>query len=140
MAGDLQTLEAAQEPSRSHKPQYAKLTRSDIGVLLKLKRDGLTQTEVAKRLGCNQSTVSRWWDEFEDTTDQSKAYLRGQALRMAQHIVKKGRAADHVAALKGLSVLQEERSAGVVVQIGIKDSDVSITLGSSAALSPRGDV
>ena len=47
---------------------------------------------------------------------------------MAKSIVKKGRPADHVAALKGLSVLKDEASSGVQVLIGIKDSDVSVTL------------
>ncbi len=97
---------------------YSRLTRSDVGVLLKLRKDGLTQTEIAKRLGCSQRTVSQWCEDLQDTTDTSKLYLRGQALRMAQHIVKKGRAADHVAVLKGLSVLEESQQSGLVVQIG----------------------
>jgi hypothetical protein len=60
-----------------------------------------------------------------DTTGVAKEYLRGSALKMAQNIVRKGRAADHVAALKGLSVLQEESHAGVTVVVG-GGSDVKI--------------
>ena len=111
------------------KPDYSRLSRSDVGVLLKLKRDGLTQAEIAQRLGCTQSTVSKWLTDLTDTTEPAKEFLKGSALRMAENIVKKGRAADHVAALKGLSVLQEQANAGVVIQIGVKDSDVSINLG-----------
>jgi predicted transcriptional regulator len=96
--------------------------------MLRLRDEGLTQVQIAQRLDCDQSAVSQWLSKLADTTDTAKSYLRGSALRMAQNIVKKGRAADHVAALKGLSVLQEERTAGLVIQIGVKDSDVSITL------------
>jgi predicted transcriptional regulator len=105
-----------------------RLTQAEVGLLLQLHKDGLTQAQIAQRFGITQQAVSKWLDATTDTTDTAKLYLRGSALRMAQNIVKKGRAADHVAALKGLSVLTEERSAGLVVQIGVKDSDVTIHL------------
>lgn len=100
------------------KPDYSRLSRTDIGLVYQLHKDGLTQAEIAQRLGCHQTTVSKWLKEFSDTTEPAKAYLRGSALKMAQHIVKKGRPVDHVAALKGLSVLHEEQQSGVTVIVG----------------------
>jgi hypothetical protein len=128
-----------QERPATHKPDYTRLTRSDVGVLLKLRADGLTQAEIAQRLGCNQTTVHNWLTDLTDTTDTAKSFLRGQALRMAQNIVKKGRAADHVAALKGLSVLAEESAGGLVVQIG-GGSKVQINVSAGPSPVPRSEL
>lgn len=117
--GEAALVEAQTSAPPAHTPKYSRLTRSDIGTLLKLKRDGLTQVEIAKRLGCHQSTISKWWDEFEDTRDLAKGYLAGASLRMAQNIVKKGRAADHVKALEGLEVLSnQDVKGGLTIVIG----------------------
>jgi DNA-binding transcriptional regulator YiaG len=117
----LETIDTPAAP-QSHKDKYAKLTRSDVGVLLKLRKDGLTQAEIAQRLGCSQGTVAKWLQQFTDTTEPAKEFLRGNALRMAQNIVRKGLARDHVQTLKGLNVLENEGGGGVVVQIGISTS------------------
>ena len=106
-------------------PDRSRLTQAEIALLFQLHRDGLTQPQIAQRLGCNQPTVSKWLKTLTDTTGVAKEYLRGSALSMAQNIVKNGRAADHVAALKGLSVLHEESHAGVTVVVG-GGSDVKI--------------
>jgi predicted transcriptional regulator len=119
----------AQKPAQpANTPKYDRLTRSDIGLMLKLRKDGLTQAEIAQRLGCNQPTVSKWLGQFTDSTDHAKEYLRGQALRMAKNIVHKGLARDHVAALKGLNVLEEQQNAGVIVQIGVSVDMATPTL------------
>lgn len=134
MAGELVTVSDAPSKPASQRRPTRRLTAEDIGSMLRYRAEGLTQAQIAQRLGCDQAAVNRWLQKLTDSTDVAKSYLRGSALTMAQNIVKKGRAADHVAALKGLSVLEEERSSGLVIQIGCKDSDVSITLG--PALSP----
>lgn len=100
------------------KKDYSRLSRSELGLIVQLHKDGFTQAQIAQRLGCAQQTVSKWLSELVDTTDAAKVYLRGSALAMAQNIVKKGRAVDHVAALKGLSVLHEEQQSGVTVIVG----------------------
>ena len=112
----------------SQRKPTKRLTADDIGLLIRLKADNVPQAVIAQRLDCDPAAVTRWLQKLTDTTDIAKSILRGGAASMADNIVKKGRAADHVAALKGLSVLQEERSAGLTIQIGVKDSDVSITL------------
>ena len=102
----------------AHTPKYSRLTRDDLHALLAMHRAGKTQVEIAQALGCHQATVSKWIASFTDSTDSAKAYLRGEALTMARNIVNKGRAADHVAALKGLSVLEESEARGVTVLVG----------------------
>jgi transposase-like protein len=123
MASD--TLQVVDRP---HKRTLKRLTDADRAFALKYREDGLTQAEIAQRLGCDQATVSRWLSQCLDTTLPAGAYLRGQALPMAEKIVRKGRPSDLIKALQGVGVLEQERTAGLVVQIGCKDSDVSITL------------
>jgi hypothetical protein len=94
------------------------LTATDVGLLLKYHSEGLPQTEIAKRLDVTQPIISRWLSDLSDSTETAKAYLRGSALRMSQNIVKHGRAADHVAALKGLSVLKDDVAQHITVLVG----------------------
>jgi len=101
-----------------HTPKYKRLTNHDRAYILKAHADGLTQVEIAKRLGCHQSTVSEWLSDVQDSTELATAYLRGQALKMSQDIVKDGRPADKVATLKGLQVLAEQQHSSVTVIVG----------------------
>jgi IS30 family transposase len=116
----------------ANSPKYKRLTNSDRAYILKAATDGLTQVEIAKRIGCSQTTVSEWLNELQDSTDLSKQYLRGQALKMAQDIVKDGRPADKVATLKGLSVLHDEQQSSVTVIVG-GAGQVNIGVGLSPA-------
>jgi DNA-binding transcriptional regulator YiaG len=108
---------AERQSKPADKPKYDRLTRTDLGLLLKYRRQGLTQVEIAQRLGCSQSTVSKWLDDLTDSTEPAKEYLRGQALRMAQNIVKKGLARDHIQALNGLGVLHQQDTGSLTVVI-----------------------
>lgn len=129
-----QALEAA--PVKS-KPDYTRLSQTDVGVLLKLHRDGLTQVQIAQRLGCSQKTVSKWLTDLTDSAETAKVYLRGKALQMAENVVKRGMARDHVATLKGIGVLADDSAnQGVIYQIGIKDSDVTFAPLNNAVSAP----
>ena len=112
----------------SNTGKQKRLTDTDKAFALRYEADGLTQVEIAKRLGVTQSAISQWLATCRDTTSEAGLYLRGRALPMAEKIVKKGRPSDLIKALQGVGVLHEERQSGLVVQIGIKDSDVSISL------------
>jgi len=107
-------------------PKYRRLADIDRAFILKLSDAGRTQVEIAEQLRIAQSTVSQVLTAFTDTTADSKRYLRGQALPMARNIVKKGRAADHVAALKGLGVLEDQPSSGLTIVVGGMGNDVRI--------------
>jgi hypothetical protein len=113
------------------------LTQSELGLMLRLHQDGLTQAAIAARLDCDQAAVCRWLNELTDTTDLSKSFLRGQSLRMARNIVKNGRAADHVAALKGLSVLHDEQQSSVTVIVGgAGQVNIGVGLSPTPVLTP----
>ena len=100
----------------------------DKGLALQYANDGLTQTEIAQRLGVTQSAISLWLSACSDSTDAARSYLRGKALRMAEKVEKNGKPADLIKVLQGVSVLEQDKTVGVQVLIGIKDSDVSVTL------------
>lgn len=123
--------QVATETLPAHTPKYKRLTDDQRIAILQLEKVGKTQVQIAEALGCDQATVSRWLAQCQDSTKQATAYLRGQALRMSRNIVHKGRAADHIKALEGISVLAPEHTSGIVVQIGIKAESVKL-------LSPLG--
>ncbi len=123
---------AEQQASPAHTAKYSRLTRDDLDVLLAMKKAGKTQVEIAQALGCTQGTVSKWITALTDSTDLAKEYLRGKALHMAKNVVKTGQARDHIAALKGVGVLADDPTQGLVIQIGIKDSDVTFASGAQA--------
>ena len=111
-----------------HKGKGSTLRTEQVATLIQLHKLNKTQTEIAQAIGCDQGTVSRWLAKLTDTSDLAGTYLRGSAFQMAKNIVKNGQARDHIAALKGISVLKEDAAAGLTIQIGIKDSDVNLTL------------
>jgi hypothetical protein len=117
-----QTAEAiaqwAEDTAPADKPRYKRLTDVDRAFILRMRDKGLTQVQIAQRLGCAQSTISDVLDAFSDTLPEAKRYLRGQALKMARNIADNGRAQDHVAALKGLGVLQDAEQSGFTVMVG----------------------
>jgi hypothetical protein len=121
----LKTL--ADEPSVEHRPKGKRLTQTEVNLVYNLHREGMSQVAIAQRLGVTQPVISRWLDTLDDSTPIAKTYLKGQALRMARNVVQRGRPQDHVAALKGLSVLEEQQTQAVAIMIGIK-SDLAITL------------
>jgi predicted XRE-type DNA-binding protein len=119
----------------SNTGKQKRLTDLDKAFALRYQQEGLTQVVIAQRLGVTQSAISQWLSKCQDTTAEAGLYFRGRALSMAEKVVKKGKPNDLIAALKGVSVLQEERAVGLVVQIGIKDSDVQVTLNPPASKS-----
>ena len=110
-------LQATTTAAPADTPKYRRLTDVDRALILRLYDKGRTQVQIAQHLGCAQSTVSDVLDAFKDTTGEAKRYLRGQSLRMARSIVSKGRASDHVAALKGLNVLEEQQLQNFTLSI-----------------------
>lgn len=115
-------------PPKSDKPKQHRLTNVDKAFALRYHADGLTQVEIAKRLGVTQPAISQWLSICQDTTTEAGLYLRGQALPMAEKVVKKGRPSDLIKALQGVNVLTEERSAGLVIQIGGGSGDVKVAV------------
>jgi orotate phosphoribosyltransferase-like protein len=113
-------LQPATEALKLHKGSGSVLRTQQVVTLLELHKLGKTQTEIAHTLGCDQGTVSRWLAKLTDTTELASSYLRGKALHMAKNVVKNGQARDHVAALKGLKVLEDDnRQMNVAIGISL---------------------
>lgn len=113
---------------KSYRPKQQRLTDADKAMALRYEQEGLTQVVIAQRLGVTQPAISQWLAQCRDTTAEATLYFRGRALPMAEKIVKRGRPSDLIKALQGVGVLEAEKSQGLVIQIGVKDSDVSIAL------------
>ena len=109
---------AAQDRQKLHKGKGSVLGSEQVATLLQLHKLKKTQTEIAQAIGCDQGTVSRWLSKLTDTTEIASTYLRGQALHMAKNVVKRGQARDHIAALKGIGVLAEDKS-DINIAIGV---------------------
>jgi transcriptional regulator with XRE-family HTH domain len=90
------------------KPAYKRLSPADRQAIRTLKDLGKTQAEIAQVIGCTQQAVSHWLSQLIDTRQDASLYLAGQSLRMAENIVKRGAARDHIQALNGLGVLNQQ--------------------------------
>jgi predicted transcriptional regulator len=128
MGEQLATQEAVSRKPPADTPKYRRITPDQRRVMRELHKLNTPQTAIAQVLGVSQSTVSKWLSELEDTTTEATEYLRNKALPMAEKIVKRGRPSDLIKALQGVGVLEAEKTSGLTIQIGIKDSDVNLTL------------
>jgi hypothetical protein len=72
----------------------------------------MSQPELAKVIGCNQSTVSRMLSLFRDSRQEARAHLDGQSLKMAESVVDKGSPDLHRQVLTQLDVLPDKGSHG----------------------------
>jgi transcriptional regulator with XRE-family HTH domain len=109
---------AEDKAGTTSKPDYSRLTQAEIKLIFELRKDGLTQTEIAQRLGCSQRTVSEWLADLDDTTEVANLYLRGKALHMAKNVVQNGQARDHIRALEGVGAL-ERADRDIKIAIGV---------------------
>ena len=121
-------------------PNYSRLSRQDEALILKLSDDGKTQTDIAQLIGCSQSTVSVVLNEFLDTRSLASKKANNLSLRAVLKLeesmnpaAESGKSGPMEAILKMAKLLGSEDGAGpkVIVQIGVKDSDVTINLSSS---------
>lgn len=94
------------------KPDYSRLTRAEIGSILSLARAGKTQTEIAQALGCNVSTVSRWLEKLDDTTELAKQRLRNSAEALSERVIRDADVDQSLEVLDRLDVLPKKQSEG----------------------------
>jgi hypothetical protein len=95
---------------------------------------GLTAQEIADKLDPpkHQTTVSaiiRKWGRH--SVVEAKRLMQAAAADMAINVVENGTAKDHVNALKGLGVLEEQQQQGLTVIVG---GDATVNIG--VLLSP----
>jgi hypothetical protein len=115
--------------------KYKRLTDADRISVLTLHEQGLTQTEIAKRLSRSVSTINDVIQTYAPTVDLAKRKLRAAAERMAENIIDNGEPRDHIQALKGLGVLHEQATQGLTVLIG---GGSQVMFGGLSPLIPEG--
>jgi hypothetical protein len=116
-AQDIVTWAEQQTTPKSNSPTQRRLSDTDKALALKYQADGVSQVEIAKRLGVTQPAISQWLSKCRDTTEAARLYLAGQSLRMAQNIVRKGLPRDHIQALSGQNVLNQQDTGKTIVFI-----------------------
>jgi hypothetical protein len=130
MTSALETPESDTAPVKRKPGQRGKeLTGSEVADVLRWHAQGLTQKQIADKFEPprSQSTISDIVRRLGiDNTTSAKAILRGGAADMALNIVKKGQPKDHVLALKGLGVLEEQQQQGLTVIVG---GDATVNIG-----------
>jgi hypothetical protein len=96
MSADLETTPSDSEP-RELTSKYARLSTTDIRVVLEMSAGGYAQTEIAAVVGCAQSTVSDTLKAFKD--DGKAVAIRLRAL--TDEAIEDWRKAKRVAAERG---------------------------------------
>jgi transposase len=112
---------------------YKRLTDAERILILGLYDKGMSQEAIAQQLKRSSSTINDVIQSYTPTVDLAKRRLKSAASRMAENIIENGLPRDHVAALKGINVLEETDSSvpRVVVQIGTQNGDVQVSLSPS---------
>jgi hypothetical protein len=114
----LDRVDAAEAERRA-----GKLAPEDRAMILRLAAKGnITQAEIAKAIGCDQSTVSRVL-ALLDTRKEARAILESGAARLADTVVKTDDAGIALKALGKLDVVREDREGsgahiGPIVVLG----------------------
>lgn len=118
------------------------LTARELGWVLKLADDGLTQTEIAQRLNCSQATISRVLSDFDDTRTIARKRLHASADAIAERLTKTKHAPTMLEVLRDVGVTEKQAPSagskgGVTVLVGAGAGTVNIQL--NASLSPAQD-
>ena len=109
-------------------PLYSRLTVDDVSLILRYHGDGLSQTEIAQRLGKHQTSIGRVIRKLgSDSSDIAKALFRARAYRSAvrvTRIAEKGRPED---ALKAAKVVLA--ASGVIEGVSAINLGVQVIIG-----------
>jgi hypothetical protein len=96
---------------------YTRLTDADRITILRLHDQGISQLEISKRLDRAVSTVHEVIQKYAPTIDMARRKLAAGAERMAENIIENGLARDHIQALNGLGVLNQQDTGKVSIVI-----------------------
>jgi hypothetical protein len=118
--------------------KWAKLTFSDIELLLRLHDAGKTQVEIASVIGCSQTTVSATLAKLKQTPETVKALMKGETAGVLTNWRKAARIAakrgDHRPAREWIEAAHPELrptqgnsagGGGVVINIGAPGQPLS---------------
>jgi hypothetical protein len=91
-----------------------KLRAADEARILELHTAGHSQVDIARAVGCHQSTVSRTLAEYDDSRPLARKYLEAQALAMTKRLVSDARPETILRVLAKLDVVRDDRESGAV--------------------------
>jgi IS30 family transposase len=103
-----------------------RLRSEDEARILELAASGVTQLDIARAVGCHQSTVSRTIADYADTRGLARRFLETKAIDVAQGLVAaaKDRPAEALKLLGKLDVVRDdEHKSAVGVQVIIGDRE-----------------
>jgi hypothetical protein len=92
-----------------------------------LHAQGVSQTDIARAVGCHQSTVSRTLVEYDDSRPLARKYLESKALDMTKRLVTDAKPETILRVLAKLDVVREDaQGAGTSVVIAIGQPGVEL--------------
>jgi hypothetical protein len=89
-----------------------KLRATDEAKILELHGQGVTQTDIARAVGCHQSTVSRTLAEYDDSRPLARKYLEARALEMTKRLVTDAKPETILRVLAKLDVVRDDGDRG----------------------------
>ena len=92
---------------------YSRLTQTEIILALKLAEEGLTQSQIAQRVGCTQPTISRLLSEYGDSRELAKRRLHNAADRLAERVIKDATVEESLEVLDRIGVAERRRDQAV---------------------------
>jgi hypothetical protein len=106
LLGQMQ-LTAPREPGE-------KLRAADEAKILELHAQGHTQIDIARAIGCHQSTVSRTLAEYDDSRPLARKYLEAKALDMTKRLCADAKPETVLRVLAKLDVVRDDGESGAV--------------------------
>jgi DNA-binding CsgD family transcriptional regulator len=105
----------------------AQLTHRKLALLLQLADEGKNTVEIAKVLGCSDSTVGRTLDKWADSRPIARRLLERKADKLARTVINTKNADVALRALGKLDVVREDQqhSASVTVMVGINGAPLA---------------
>jgi hypothetical protein len=107
-------LQAQADALRSHmeltppREPGEKLRAADEAKILELHAQGASQTDIARAVGCHQSTVSRTLAEYDDSRPLARKYLKSKALEMTKRLVTDAKPETILRVLAKLDVVRDD--------------------------------
>jgi hypothetical protein len=89
-----------------------KLRAADEAQILELHAAGHSQTDIARAVGCHQSTVSRTIADYDDSRPLARKYLDARAVDIAKRLVAEAPPAVALKLLGKLDVVRDDAVAG----------------------------
>jgi hypothetical protein len=89
-----------------------KLRAAEEAKILELHAQGVTQTDIARAVGCHQSTVSRTLAEYDDSRPLARKYLESRALEMTRRLVSDAKPETILRVLAKLDVVRDDGDSG----------------------------